>query len=105
MRIHPAGSTRKKVYLKPGSPPGKPVRLRPVRTKPAAAKPLILAISGNDTSSTFADTTTGNFLIRGLSEETYSLEFHPVEGYKDTTLTDIAVFAGQTTLLDTLTIH
>ena len=73
--------------------------------KPAAAKPLILAISGNDTSSTFADTTTGDFLIRGLSEETYSLEFHPVEGYKDTTLTDVIVFAGQTTLLDTLTIH
>ena len=72
--------------------------------RPVAARPLILAINENDTSSTYADKTTGDFIIRGLPESTYSLEFHPVEGFKDTTLTDIGVYPGQTTLIDTLSI-
>ena len=73
--------------------------------RPVAATPLILAIGENDTSSTYADTITGNFLVRGLSEGIYSLEFHPLEGFKDTTLTDIEVLPGQITLIDTLIIH
>ncbi|MFC2081095.1 DUF4382 domain-containing protein [Bacteroidota bacterium] len=72
--------------------------------QPAEARPLIMAISENDTSSTYADTTSGNFMLRGLLESSYSLEFHPVEGFKDTTLTDISVYPGQTTLIDTLRI-
>ena len=73
--------------------------------QPAAAKPLILAISENDTSSTYADTTTGDYLIRGLPEGMYTLEFLPVEGFNDTTLTDIEIIPGLTTLIDTLIIN
>jgi hypothetical protein len=41
-------------------------------------------------------------MIRGLAEGNYSLEFNPVEGFTDTTITDIVVLPGQTTIMDTL---
>jgi hypothetical protein len=69
---------------------------------PVEAEPAILAILGDDTASTSADTATGAFMIRGLAEGAWALEFHPLEGFSDTTLTGIEVFAGQTTTLDTL---
>jgi hypothetical protein len=41
-------------------------------------------------------------MIRGLAEGNYSLEVHPLEGFRDTTLSDIPVLPGQVTRLDTL---
>ena len=72
--------------------------------KPVSARSMILAIHGNDTASTNADTVSGDFMIRGLSEGSYTVEFHPVEGYQDTTLADINVLPGMVTELDTINI-
>jgi len=71
---------------------------------PVAARPKILAIQGDDTASTNADTVSGDFMIRGLSEGSYNVEFHPVEGYQDTILADISVLPGMVTELDTINI-
>ena len=73
--------------------------------KPVEARPAVLAVQGNDTASTYADTVTGDFMLRGLSEGPCSVEFHPVEGYQDTTLADINVLPGMVTDLDTINIH
>jgi hypothetical protein len=79
--------------------------------QPPEARPTILAIGpSDDTTNAFTDTISGQFMFRGLSAGYYDLEFHPdtVFGdttftvFADTTLLDIEVFAGQTTVLDTL---
>jgi len=73
---------------------------------PPEARPTILAIgSADDTTTVFSDTINGNFMIRGLTEGYYDLEFLPVEGFSDTMLTDIEVIAGRTTLIDTVWIQ
>jgi hypothetical protein len=41
-------------------------------------------------------------MIRGLAAGLYDLEFHPDTAYAETTLVDIEVFAGQSTVLDTI---
>ena len=69
---------------------------------PAEAKPLIMAIGAEDTTSTYADTNSGYFMIRGLFEGSYSLEVQPVEGFKDIVLSDISIVPGQTTVIDTV---
>lgn len=72
---------------------------------PVEAKPLIRAMSELDTASTFADTVSGEFMIRGLPAGNYSLEFMPVEDFKDTVLNEVGVVSGQITKLDTMVIH
>ncbi len=72
---------------------------------PAEAKPLIMAIGTEDTTSTYADMTSGYFMIRGLFEGDYSLEIQPVEGFKDTVLSDISIVPGQTINIDTVFIQ
>lgn len=73
--------------------------------QPADSRPLVQAILGEDTTSTYADTLSGAFLIRGLSPESYDLLFSPLEGFKDTTISNISVVAGQTTRVDTVFIQ
>lgn len=71
--------------------------------QPPEARPTVLAIGPmDDTATTFTDTITGQFMIRGLAAGLYDLEFHPDTAYADTTLFDIEVFAGQSAVLDTL---
>lgn len=70
---------------------------------PIEARPLIYAISAQlDSASSFADTISGCFMFRGLSEGIYSLKFLPISPFSDTTLMDISVNAGLVTKLDTL---
>lgn len=71
--------------------------------QPAEARPTIMAIGpSDDTTTVFTDTITGQFMIRGLAAGLYDLEFYPDTAYADTTLFDVEVFAGQSTVLDTL---
>lgn len=72
---------------------------------PVGSKPLVMAIIQDDTMSTYADTVSGAFLIRGLYEGSYALKFLPVEGFRDTLLSGVSVIAGQTTAIDTLFIQ
>jgi len=70
---------------------------------PAKAKPVIYAISASlDSLSVKADTTSGNYMFRGLAEGTYKLRFLPVSPYSDTTLLNIKVIDGLVTKLDTM---
>jgi hypothetical protein len=73
--------------------------------QPAEAKPLVMAIIHEDTVSTYANTVSGAFIIRGLSEGSYSVKFKPVEGFQDTVLSDIGVIPGQVTEVDTMYIQ
>src|SRR4030042_536300 len=70
--------------------------------QPPESRPLIQVIGSGDTTSTFTDTITGQYMIRGLLAGYFDLEFHPDSGFADTTLVDIEVIEGQTTVLDTL---
>ena len=69
---------------------------------PPEAKAYISVINADDTVGTAADTVTGEFMVRGLTEGTYDVEFESTEGFKDTTLTDISILFGQVTRLDTM---
>ena len=70
---------------------------------PAKAKPLIYAISAQlDSVSTFADTLSGKFMFRGLTEGIYKLRVLPISPYQDVTLQNISVQTGLVTKLDTL---
>jgi hypothetical protein len=70
---------------------------------PAQAKPLIYAISAQfDSVSTFADTASGKFMFRGMTEGTYKLRFLPLSPFSDSTLQNISVKTGLVTKLDTL---
>lgn len=73
--------------------------------QPAESKSLVSAIMEDDTVSTYADTLSGAFLIRGLSEGNYELLYSPVEGFKNITIPDVEVMAGQTTVVDTVFIQ
>lgn len=62
---------------------------------PKESKPYVMAITAvNDTFATFADTASGEFLIRALPEGTYKLDIRPVEGYQKKEIEDIDVVEG-----------
>ena len=65
---------------------------------PASAKPVVYGISGTDTvSTTYADTTSGDFKLIGLPSGSYNVSFVPADTtYRDTTITSVSVVAGQT---------
>lgn len=70
---------------------------------PASSKSVVLAIMAQDTVSTFADTTSGNFRVIGLTPGTYSLSINPQDtAYYDTTLTNIHVNSGDSTDVGTI---
>ena len=73
--------------------------------QPAESSPVVMAIMDNDTISTNADKLSGAFLIRGLPEGSYDLHFSPIEGFQDTTISDIGVLAGRTMVVDTVFIQ
>ncbi len=73
---------------------------------PASSKSIVLAIMNQDTVSTFADTTSGNFKVVGLTPGTYSLSISPRDtAYNDTTLTNIQVNSGDSTDVGTIKLH
>ena len=72
---------------------------------PDSARPMVRAFNESDTHSTFPDTLTGEYLIRGLEEGMYSLEFLPLEPFNDSLLEGIEVLAGETVLLDTVVLE
>jgi len=75
--------------------------------QPADAKPVIYAISSSDTlSSVMSDTTSGDFELTGLPNNTYSLSIVPYDTttYKDTTITNIDLSVGETKQVGTITL-
>lgn len=66
--------------------------------KPVDANPWVHALNNSDTvSSTLADTSSGEFQLSGLEEDTYDLYIEPTDSvYRDSTLTGIEVEARET---------
>lgn len=74
--------------------------------EPAESKPYISVISESfDTLGTYADTTTGNFLFKGLDAGEYKVEFEPVTGYLNYVIEDVEVITGLVTDLGIVTIE
>lgn len=70
---------------------------------PVEAKPYVFAVSAElDTSGTFADTISGNFMIAGLEAGNYKIEVLPIEGYERLVLENIAISTGEVRDMDTL---
>jgi hypothetical protein len=63
---------------------------------PVAANPVVYAISAaNDTISTYADESTGEFLIRGLDAGSYTIKIEPVSPYIEKEIEDVDVTNGE----------
>lgn len=71
---------------------------------PFDARAIVYAISGDDTlSTTFADTTNGEFLLVGLEEGVYSVSAEArEEGYLSSEVDDVQVEVGETTELENI---
>lgn len=66
---------------------------------------LITAYSSSDTLYAIPDWSDGDYMMRNVPAGTYSINFKGRDGYKDTTITNISVTAGQTTKVPTVTLH
>src|SRR5260221_321957 len=73
---------------------------------PAASTPAVDAIQGTETvATTYADPSTGNFLLKGLAAGSYSVAFAPKTGYvTPPDLTNVTVTVGNVTDVGTITI-
>jgi len=65
---------------------------------PVESKPVVYAIAGVDTvGTTFADTTTGKFLIKGLPAGTYTVSLAPKAGFTTVNKSEVTVNVGSVT--------
>ncbi len=65
-------------------------------TLPVNSRPAIMAIISGDTiGTTYADSTSGKFLIQGLAAGTYDIHFDAIAGFKDTIIRNQIVNTGQ----------
>jgi hypothetical protein len=72
---------------------------------PLASSPAIYAIQGTNTvETTYADQSTGKFLLKGLAAGSYTVVFSPKTGYKADTVRNVSVTVGTTTSLGTVQI-
>lgn len=71
---------------------------------PTSVTTTVRALSGGDTIQTTVPGPNGNFTLAALLPGSYTVSFDPDTGYRDTSLTNIAVTAGATTSVDTLTL-
>ncbi len=71
--------------------------------EPIEARPYVMVISANnDTTGTFADTISGKFLIGGLNDGTYMINFKPIEEYMPVEMENVNVLKGEITEVDTV---
>jgi hypothetical protein len=71
----------------------------------AASTPAVFAIIGLDTlGSSFADET-GRFMIKGLSEGSYTVSFSPAEGYTIDDINNVIVTVGNVTNVGVVTVN
>jgi hypothetical protein len=68
---------------------------------PPEADSILHLIHQDDTLSANSDTV-GNFMFRGLEPGLYTIDILTSNNLNDTTLTEIEVFAGQATEIDTV---
>jgi len=66
---------------------------------------LITAYNSTDTLYAIPNWGDGNYLIRNVPAGSYSINFKGRDGYKDTTISNIAVDAGKTVKVPDVTLH
>lgn len=72
---------------------------------PIASTPAVYAIQGTDTlATTYADQTTGKFLLKGLAAGSYNVSFAPKTGYLSKAVSSVAVTIGNVTDMGTVQI-
>ncbi|WP_026903348.1 DUF4382 domain-containing protein [Pedobacter glucosidilyticus] len=71
---------------------------------PLESAPEVLVISGTDTVGTIPNVETGAFTVGGLRAGIYSVKFVPVAGFKDSTITNVSLMAGQIKSLGVITL-
>ncbi len=69
---------------------------------PFAARPLVIAVNGNDSLTTSCDTITGEFLFMGVPVATYDVSFYPDTPYVPQTINGVVVNLGVLTEMDTI---
>ncbi len=73
---------------------------------PLSTKPIITAILGIDTATTFTNEITGAFKLMALPAGAYSVQIASSDTlFRDTTITGVSVSIGQTTPLGTITLN
>lgn len=72
---------------------------------PMAADPLVMAITGNDTTMAIPDDDDGEFKIVGLNAGTYKVFIDGQNNYQDTTINNVVVSNGEDTHLPAITLH
>jgi hypothetical protein len=70
--------------------------------RPDSVATAVYAIQAPDTLGSAQTGAGGAFTISVLAPGSYSLAFHPAEGFRDTTLENVMVTAGTTTEVDTV---
>lgn len=75
------------------------------RVLPQAADAIVMAIRGADTTVAIPDDDDGEFKIVGLIADTYIVFIDGNNGYRDTTISNVVVRAGEDTHLPTITLH
>lgn len=71
---------------------------------PAASAPAVMAITGTDTTGTYADAN-GYFLIKGLKPGTYKVVFQPKPTYTQKMVDNVSVSIGNVTNMNTVTLQ
>lgn len=75
------------------------------KIRPVGSHGMVAAINGTDTSYARPEKKEGEFKIRGLAPGTYSLLVDGINGYRDTTITNIIVKKGKETELGRITLN
>jgi len=70
--------------------------------QPSSVSTSVFATQGADTLATALTNTSGAFTMSVLNPGTYAVRFHPASGYRDTTVANVLVGAGQTAVVDTM---
>jgi hypothetical protein len=72
---------------------------------PVESTPAVYALIGADTiATTFADTVSGKFLLKGVPAGTYTVSFQPKTGYLTSSKSNVSVTLGSVTDLGTIEI-
>lgn len=72
---------------------------------PEDAKAIVKIFIDSDTTNAIPNNGSGEFKIRGLKEGNYAVLYKGYNGYKDTTVFNIAVMKGKETSLLNITLH
>lgn len=71
---------------------------------PIAASAIVTATNGTDVLSAIPDPVTGEFLIRGVAQGTWTVTIDANNGYIDQTINNVAVTTGQVTDVGSITL-